>query len=358
MSKPLYRVPTLDEINKVKATNGFKAISTFSGCGGSCLGLEMAGFDIRVASEFIESARETYAANHLGVPIDSRDIRTVKGADLLEVAQANRYEIDLLEGSPPCSPFSTAGKRHKHWAQTNRYSDSEQRSDDLFFEFARLVDEIRPKVFIAENVKGLITGSAKGYFKMILARLRDHGYRVEARLLDASLLGVPQKRQRIIFIGTRNDLGIKPVFPKPFDYTYTMYDALGENLQVPDGVGSTDPETGTQISLAPYKISTAYRSLRIGESHKKYLQLSKPNPNKPAPTIVASIGNIGSANPKHPFEFRVFTLQELRRLCAFPDDFILHGTFMQRAERLGRAVPPLMMKAVADTVRDEILNKL
>lgn len=358
MHKPDYRVPTIAEINKIKATNGFTAISTFSGCGGSCLGLEMAGFDIRVACEFIESARETYAANHKGVPIDGRDIRTISGKDLLEVAGVNRFEIDLLEGSPPCSPFSTAGKRHKHWGQTNTYSDSEQRSDDLFFEFARLIDEIRPKVFIAENVKGLVTGSAKGYFKMILGRLRDLGYRVETRLLDASLLGVPQKRQRIIFIGTRNDLGIKPVFPKPFGYTYTMYDALGKHLRVPDTAGSVDPETGCNISLETYKIGEAYRSLAIGEHHKKYFQLFRPDPNKPVPTIVASIGNQGSANIKHPFEFRCFTLQELRRLCSFPDDFALHGTFIQRAERLGRAVPPLMMKAIAETVRDEILKKL
>lgn len=358
LMKPPYSVPAVSEINRIKGTNGFTAISTFSGCGGSCLGLEMAGFDIRVASEFIESARETYAANHNGVKIDGNDIRKIDGQHLLNLAEANRYDIDLLEGSPPCSPFSTLGKRHNGWGEVRNYSDGEQRSDDLFFEFARLIDDIRPKVFVAENVKGLVTGSAKGYFKMILGRLRSIGYRVEARLLDASLLGVPQKRQRVIFVGVRNDLGLPPVFPRPFPYTYNLYDALGKNLRVPDDAGMTDPETEADLSLAKYATGKAYAAIPIGGHSERYFQLSRPDPNKPSSTIVATIGNVGGANPKHPLVARNWNLKEIRRICSFPDDFVLHGTFEQRAERLGRAVPPLMMKAVADTVRDEILRKL
>lgn len=357
MTEP-YRVPLLSEIQKMKGTNGFTAISTFSGCGGSCLGLEMAGFDIRVANEFIESARATYAANHPTVILDRSDIRSISGEHLLRLAQLKRYEVDLLEGSPPCSSFSTAGKRHKGWGTVNDYSDHEQRSDDLFFEFARLIDEIRPKVFIAENVKGLVTGSSKGYFKIILTRLRNLGYKVEVRLLDSSLLGVPQKRQRVIFIGVRNDLGIKPVFPKPFTYTYTMYDALGKSLSVPENCGDIDPETGKNLSLRDYAVGKAYASLPLGKHDHRYFQLCRPDPNEPSPTILASIGNVGAANPKHPFECRNWNLKEIRRICSFPDDFILLGTFEQRAERLGRAVPPLMMKAVGDTIRNEILSKL
>jgi DNA (cytosine-5)-methyltransferase 1 len=357
MKQP-YQVPSLSEIQKIKGTNRFTAISTFSGCGGSCLGLEMAGYDIRVANEFIEAARETYAANHPSVVLDGSDIRNITGEHLLELAQLNRYEVDLLEGSPPCASFSTAGSRHKGWGTVKDYSDSSQRSDDLFFEFARLLDDIQPKVFIAENVKGLVTGSAKGYFKMILTRLRDVGYKVEVRLLDASLLGVPQKRQRVIFIGVRNDLGIRPVFPKPNKYHYTLYDALGKSLSVPENCGDIDPETGKNLSLRDYAVGTAYGSLPLGKHDSRYFQLCRPDPNKPSPTILASIGNVGGANPKHPFECRNFNLQEIRRICSFPDDFILYGTFEQRAERLGRAVPPLMMKAVGDTIRSEILSKL
>src|SRR5207248_5858022 len=124
-------------------------------------------------------------------------------------------EVDVMEGSPPCASFSTAGKRQAGWGQVRPYSDTRQRTDDLFFEFARLVRGVRPKVFVAENVSGLVKGTAKGYFKEILRALKGCGYRVEARLLDAQWLGVPQVRQRIIFVGVREDLGVGPAFPKP-----------------------------------------------------------------------------------------------------------------------------------------------
>lgn len=340
----------------MRGSNGLKVVSTFSGCGGSCLGFEMAGYDVRVASEFIPKARETYAANHPHVVLDGRDIRDVKGRDFLELARTD--EIDLLEGSPPCASFSTAGKRHEGWGDVRHYSDSAQRSDDLFFEFARILYDLQPKVFVAENVKGLVTGSAKGYFKMILARLRDCGYVVEARLLDASRLGVPQKRQRVIFIGVRNDLNRQPVFPKPFDYQVTMFDALGPNLRVPDDATSLDPETGQELSIRNYKVGEAYLTVPIGKHDSRYFQLSRPDPSQPAPTICASVGSLGSRNPVHPYDWRYFNLMELRRLCGFPDDFILHGHYSRRAERLGRAVPPLMMKVIAETIRDEILETL
>lgn len=357
MNKPKYQVPTIESLRSL-SLNGFRVISTFSGGGGSCLGFRFAGYEIAAASEFIASARDTYLANFPDTKIDPSDIRDIRGDDLLRLADAERFEIDVLEGSPPCAPFSTLGNRDKSWGQVNSYSDGEQRSDDLFFEFARIVDDIRPKVFVAENVKGLVSGTAKGYFKMILGRLRAIGYRVEARLLDASLLGVPQKRQRVIFIGVRNDLGLAPVFPKPLPYTYSLFDALGKNLAVPEDCGSIDPETQHDISLHRYAVGEAWHSTQVCAHSRRYFQLTKPDPNKPHPTVVASIGMVGGANPKHPFVCRNWNLREIRRLCSFPDDFQLVGSFEQRGERLGRSVPPLMMKAVADTIRDEILAKL
>ncbi len=112
----------------------------------------------------------------------------------------------MLDGSPPCASFSTAGKREEGWGKVKLYSDARQRTDDLFFEYARILKGLQPKVFVAENVAGLVRGTAKGYFKLILAELKDCGYRVEARLLDARWLGVPQMRERVIFVGVRNDL--------------------------------------------------------------------------------------------------------------------------------------------------------
>jgi DNA (cytosine-5)-methyltransferase 1 len=223
--KPPYRVPTMAEV-AAAPLNGFTAVSTFSGCGGSSLGYRMAGFRVAWANEFVDAARDTYRANAPATTLDGRDIRDVTGAEVLDAVGLSSGELDLLDGSPPCAAFSTAGKRQDGWGTVNSYSDTAQRSDDLFFEYARLVGEIQPRVFVAENVSGLVKGSAKGYFKLILRALRAVGYRVEARLLNAAWLGVPQSRQRLFFIGVREDLNLPPVFPQPLPYRYTVREAL------------------------------------------------------------------------------------------------------------------------------------
>src|SRR4051812_19979372 len=226
MDKPPYRVPSMAEVRAVPG-NGLTAASTFSGCGGSSLGYRMAGFRVAWASEFVEAARDTYRANSDTV-VDGRDIRDLTAGDVLAGAGVGYGELDLLDGSPPCASFSTAGSRHKAWGQTKKYSDTSQRTDDLFFEYARLIDGVAPRVFVAENVSGLVKGSAKGYFKDILAALQacGDGYRVSARVLNAAWLGVPQARQRLFFVGVRRDLERPPVHPAPLPYQYSVRDAL------------------------------------------------------------------------------------------------------------------------------------
>jgi DNA (cytosine-5)-methyltransferase 1 len=301
------RVPQLEEIARLPRS-GLTAVSTFSGCGGSCLGLRMAGYSVAWASEFVPAAADTYRANcDSATVLDTRDIRDVQPGDILAAAQLDVGQVDLMEGSPPCRSFSTGGKRQRGWGQVSHYSGGvEQRTDDLFFEFARLVDGVRPRVFVAENVTGLVVGTAKGYFKRILARLAEAGYRCEARVLDASWLGVPQARRRLIIIGVRDDLAAAPCFPAPRGPQARALDALGEL----DGALAVEPETGEQIALNRYGPSTYCRRL---------------------------------------------TLPELRALGGFPADFALTGSYAQRWERIGRAVPPPVMAAVAAGLRDRVL---
>jgi DNA (cytosine-5)-methyltransferase 1 len=158
--------------------------------------------------------------------LSTEDIRKVRPEAILEATGLKVGELDAMEGSPPCASFSTAGKREKHWGKAKKYSDTVQRVDDLFFEYVRLLRGLQPKVFVAENVSGLVKGVAKGYFLEILGKLKACGYRVGCRVLDAQWLGVPQARQRTIFIGVREDLGKDPVFPKPLPYRYSLRDAL------------------------------------------------------------------------------------------------------------------------------------
>jgi DNA (cytosine-5)-methyltransferase 1 len=356
-----YSVPSMKDVSKVSGTNGFTVISTFSGCGGVCLGLKMAGYKVLWANEFIEAARDTYKANHPEVILTGEDIRLIPGKTILKTLGLKRGDLDLLEGSPPCASFSTAGSLDKAWGKVKTYSDSVQRSDDLFFEYSRLIGELYPKVFIAENVSGLVKGRAVGYFKEILRDLKANGYEVEARLLDASYLGVPQARQRIIFVGVRNDLvkkyGIKPVFPKPINKRFTLRDVIGSGL-IDTKDSYLDEETGFEIGLSKYAVGPEWENTPIGGSSEKYFQLVRPSLNKPVGTITATAGVVGAASVAHPLEKRKFNLKELRALQSFPADFILTGSYQQRAERIGRSVPPLMAKAIGDTIRNEILEKI
>lgn len=169
--KPPYAVPSMGEIDKIKK-NGLKVISTFTGAGGSCLGFKMAGFETIWASEFVPAAQEVYELNFPGVPVNTGDIRDLSPKDLLDEAGISAGEADVMEGSPPCASFSTAGKREKFWGEKVSYSETTQRVDDLFFEYVRILEGVQPKVFVAENVSGLIKGKSKGYFKEIIRAMK------------------------------------------------------------------------------------------------------------------------------------------------------------------------------------------
>jgi DNA (cytosine-5)-methyltransferase 1 len=362
--KPSYGVPSMAEIAAIPGT-GYQVVSTFSGCGGSCLGYRMAGFRVVWASEFVVEARATYEANHPGCVIDGRDIREVTPADILAATGLAVGELDLLDGSPPCASFSLAGKREAGWGKVKLYSDRAQRTDDLFFEYARLLRGLQPKTFVAENVAGLARGTAKGYFKLILAELKDCGYDVEARLVNAAWLGVPQSRERLIFIGVRTDLcerfGVAPVFPKPLPYCYTVTDACPWiAAKRSDSDAASDPNTRAELAavdIGRYAIGAQWDELAPGQTHEKRFNLAKAHPNRPCPTITATGGNLGAAAVVHPFEKRKFTIREVKLLSGFPEDFVLTGLYIKQWERIGRAVPPVMMAHVARTVRDEVLCK-
>ncbi len=385
-SKPKYRIPTMKDVAKLRGKNGLTVVSTFSGCGGSCLGFEMAGYDVRWASEFVKHAQDTYRLNHPGVYLDVRDIRGVTPEDILYLGKLEQGELDVLEGSPPCAAFSSSGNREKDWGKVVKYSDTKQRVDDLFDEFVRILTGLQPRVFVAENVSGLVRGSAIGYFKDILAKLKAAGYDVTARLLDASMLGVPQVRRRIIFLGTRLDLGKRPRHPKPFPYRYHLTEVLPNIRRVKNGSNDGDGWVSASDRPAPavvamgsragtnakksspgiieddtrfdeYALGKAWDKLRPGETSEIYQNLVRAAGDEPSPTVTATAGSSpGTAGVTHPFERRKFTIKELKVICSFPADFQLTGNYDKQWERLGRAVPPLMMRAIAETLRDEILT--
>lgn len=329
--------------------NGLTVASTFSGCGGSSLGYRLAGFKVVAAHDFVPAARETYAANFPDTPLLECDARELTGAQLQKAAG---LEIDVLDGSPPCASFSMNGEESKLWGKEKAYGRGglKQRTDDLFPHFIRILGEVRPRAFVAENVFGLVRGVGKGYFLEYLRGMKAAGYRVKAAVLDAQWLGVPQVRARLIFVGLRDDLGVEPAHPEPLPYQFTVRDAL-------NGV-EVEEFPPREVWTVGYAIHERARMLRPGEKDAKYFNLVKAHPDRPVTTIVAGGGHAGAAAHLNPFADqdmpRKFTIPELRRLCGFPDDFALTGTFEQQWERLGRAVPPPMMAAVARVVAGKL----
>ena len=347
MIKPAYCIPSMKEINKIPP-NGFNVVSTFSGIGGSCLGYRMAGYKVLWANEFIESQQKVYEDNNLNSYLDKRDIYSVTASDILKQIGKKKGEIDILDGSPPCQAFSIISpKLGQDWSKKKNYGHGkEQHNQDLFFEYIRLVKDLQPKIFIAENVKGLIIGKSKGYFKIIFDQLRKCGYQVAARLLNTKYLKVPQSRQRVIIIGVRNDLKVNPIFPEPLPYTYTVREALERPY--------TFQNTPEQLRLSKgSKLYQAYRKLAIGQYSKKFYNMVRIDYNKVAPCVLPI------CNREHyafPLEYRRFDTNELKRLCSFPDDFKFNIPLGKVAHGLGNCVPPKMMYYISG-VLSPILEK-
>lgn len=324
----------------------FEVVSLFAGGGGSSTGYRMAGGKVLAINEFISEAIKTYQANWPSTKILAGDARKLTGAEILAAIGKSPGELDILDGSPPCSAFSTAGSRDKGWGKTKKYSDASQSNvEDLFFEYIRILRDVKPKVFVAENVSGLAKGVAKGYLNQILRELRASGYHVSCKILDAQWLGVPQKRARTIFVGVRDDLWHESMkgrtHPKPFSQIVTLEQAF-------EGLEFTAKDK-VETDISKYAVYKLLVGLKPGTQHKKRFNLVKCHKNEPSSCITATTGSLSAAKPSH-WDNRAFTVAEVKRIMSVPDDYILTGTYQQQVERLGRMVAPLMMKAVAEQI--------
>lgn len=196
-----------------------KVFSCFACGGGSTMGYKLAGFDVLGCNEIDHKMIEAYKANHKPKYAYLEPIQTFK---LRNDLPSELYELDILDGSPPCSSFSMAGNREKDWGKDKIFREGQamQVLDTLFFDFIDLAKELQPKVVIAENVKGLLLGNAKQYVRRIYKEFDAAGYFVQHFLLDASKMGVPQRRERVFFIALRKDLA------KPFLYQKDMFQIM------------------------------------------------------------------------------------------------------------------------------------
>jgi DNA (cytosine-5)-methyltransferase 1 len=359
----------------------FNVLSTFAGGGGSSTGYRLAGGKILAINEFVEEAQNTYRENYPNTLIIPGDIKKLSGKDFLEKINLKPGELDILDGSPPCSAFSMAGsvshgKGNTHadaFGKTKQYSDIKgvENVEDLFFEFLRVAKEIKPKVIIGENVEGLTMGEAKEYFHRIQNTFEEIGYLVVADVLNASYFGVPQSRKRTFFIGVREDVADK--IGLNFMTMYQLYpEANKQQTNLGEAISDIVNEDKEELNYLFEKIgpdravgktlakmpTDPDKVLTGMDYHEKghHFNLKRSSLRKPCPTITA-MGNLaGVAGTCHPIENRKFTIKELKRIMSLPEDFKLTGQHKQQSERIGRMVPPLMMKALAESVYNKVLK--
>ena len=234
-SNSMHRFPyiwNLSDLENVKK-NGKSIFSFFSCGGGSSMGYKLAGFDVIGNCEIDAVINELYKENNHPIFNYSMDIRKFIDIPDEEIPE-ELFNLDILDGSPPCSTFSMAGDREDAWGKEKRFKEgqAEQTLDDLFFYYIKAVKKLKPKVFVAENVKGLILGNAKGYVNQIIKELDSIGYRTQIFLLNAASMGVPQRRERVFFIGFRKDLKFKKLKLK-FDEPPIKYREFADTEYLP-----------------------------------------------------------------------------------------------------------------------------
>lgn len=323
-----------------KADNAPTVISTFAGAGGSSLGYSMAGFRELLAVEWDDNAVETFKLNFHDVPVYHGDIAKLSVDQVLEMTGLKPGELDVFDGSPPCQGFSTAGKRQL-----------DDPRNQLFREYVRLLRGLKPKVFVMENVSGMVKGVMKLVFAEILRELKASGYKVKARLLNAMYFNVPQSRERMIFIGVREDLGIEPSHPD------------GESVPVTVGEAIGDLTNEQNEKIQHYWIEEKGRTenyekaLLVKQGEKYRLTYRRENWNTPAATLTKNgIGKPYLANSNcHPIYTRTYSLRESARLASFADGFTFYGKW-EGWDRIGNSVPPLFMRSIARHIRTNILE--
>ena len=323
-------------------------ISLFAGCGGSSLGYKLADFKELLAVEWDDNAVETFRLNFPEIPIFHGDIAKLSDDECLKLANIKPSELDVLDGSPPCQGFSSVGKR--------RFADVR---NTLFKEYVRLLKALQPKVFIMENVKGLIQGSMKQIYIEIIRTLKECGYKVKSQLMNAMYFNVPQRRYRVIIIGIREDLNIEPSHPRPKNNLITLRKAFeglekdGTEIYYPNWLLKackeiTRLETGPKTKL---KAFIKYKGTKGGWIN--YCRLSWDYPSVTLCKTFISCAFLG-----HPDDQRFINASECKRIGSFPDSFKFIGDFKQVVARIGNSVPPNMMRAIAEHVKENVLLKV
>ncbi|MEM1527373.1 MAG: DNA cytosine methyltransferase [Sulfolobales archaeon] len=307
-------------------------LDLFSGAGGFSRGFRDEGYRVLLAIDSDKTVSKTYSANFPGTTVLNEDIREVSCDDIVYLI--NRARVDVVIGSPPCEPFTVANPRRSRNPIDRLYSDP---TGSLVLEYIRIVECVKPKFFVMENVPGIIEGELKQAIKAEFARA---GYgTIFYNILKAEDFGVPSKRTRVFISNIRID-------PPRVSKKVTVWDAIGD---LPSPFQDSDiPNHEPPPSLSTKKLRRAAK-LGFGAALVKYRgyggrlfpNLVKLDPRRVAPTVM------GSSRFIHPYEPRLLTVREQARLMSYPDDHVFMGGKEEQYNQVGESVPPALSGAIA-----------
>ena len=319
--------------------HGHTVFSCFSCGGGSSMGYRLAGYDVIGCCEIDERMLDIYKANlHPKYPfrMDVRDFLLVPDTDL----PGELFDLDVLDGSPPCSTFSFAGHRDADWGKEKvfREGQAKQRLDDLFFHFIAIAKRLQPRIVIAENVAGLIKGKAKGYVNEIFKAFQDAGYDVQLFLFNAAHMGVPQRRERTIFIARRKDLAL-PRIVMSFQEPPIYFGEVRSEHGVPINKDSQLWQLLQRRTPEDRKLSDIHE--RWSGKMKGYTTPIVYDNQVPV-TLCASGGMVRD------YDCAYFSGEDCRNIQTFPQDYDFGRETPEYV--CGMSVPPVMMANIATEV--------
>ena len=385
---------TLDDLEKSASRKLFTYISFFAGGGGSSAGYKLAGGDCKFVNEFQQVAVDTYLANWPDTPHICGDIKNVTGKQIMEMTGIQEGELDILDASPPCPPFSMSGTKQKGWGkEKTAYGMKQKNIEDLTWEVIRITGEMKPKVVICENVKGLTMEYASEHLQRMVNDFESQGYTTVWKVLKGQEQGVPQKRERVFIVSVRNDvlddigmpfMLLSSLFPEPEKEFATIRDAIGdlkhdnENASEayelveamkkgakwkwlkrlpknPDRVVSV----GDDVVGPWYDKVIAHRKKwgkTVPEKKHSFYQSRRVPYNQASHTLSEQGLMTSLAVHLHPEEDRVFTTKESARIMTLPDDYKFTGTLNENLARIGLMVAPICMKYLADEIYKQVLE--